>query len=54
MHVDPVNACSAVFELLDRRLSPGEAGDARHMLHSRVRRWLWRDDEFEDPAVWNA
>lgn len=38
--VDPEAACRAVFELLERRISPGEIEDVKGLLHRRVRD-LW-------------
>jgi uncharacterized protein (DUF2267 family) len=39
-NVDPEAACRAVFALLERRISPGEIDDVKHMMHERLRP-LW-------------
>ena len=38
--VDPEDACRAVFELLERRISPGEIEDVKGLMHRRLRD-LW-------------
>lgn len=38
--LDPEVACRAVFELLERRVDPGEVEDVKHMMHHRLRD-LW-------------
>jgi uncharacterized protein (DUF2267 family) len=38
--VPPDVACRAVFQLLERHISPGEVQDVRHMMHERIRE-LW-------------
>jgi uncharacterized protein (DUF2267 family) len=43
--VPPDAACRAVFQLLERHISPGELEDVRHMMHERIR------DLWPSPAV---
>lgn len=38
--IDPEQACRAVFQLLERRVAPGEVKDVKHMMHHRLRE-LW-------------